>query len=38
MIHFAHPALLLLLLPLALFAWWLGRRGRPSAVAHPSLD
>lgn len=38
MIHFAHPAFLLLLLPLALFAWWLGRAGRSSAVAHPSID
>ena len=38
MIHFQHPAVLLLLVPLALVAWWLGRPGRPSAVAHSSTD
>jgi Ca-activated chloride channel family protein len=38
MIHFQHPAILLLLVPLALFAWWLGRSGRPSAVAHSSTE
>jgi Ca-activated chloride channel homolog len=38
MIHFQHPALLLLLVPLVLFAWWLGRAGRPSAVAHPNTE
>jgi Ca-activated chloride channel family protein len=38
MIHFQHPAVLLLLIPLALFAWWLGRTGRPSAVAHSSTE
>jgi Ca-activated chloride channel homolog len=34
MIHFQHPLLLWLLVPLALFAWWLGRAGRPNAVLH----
>ncbi len=38
MIHFQHPAVLLLLLPLMLFAWWLGRSGRPSAVAHSNTE
>jgi Ca-activated chloride channel family protein len=38
MIHFQHPAILLLLIPLALFAWWLGRSGRPPAVAHSSTE
>ncbi|HEY1534869.1 MAG TPA: VWA domain-containing protein [Polyangiaceae bacterium] len=38
MIHFQHPAVLLLLLPLVLFAWWLGRSGRPSAVAHSNTE
>ena len=38
MIHFQHPAVLLLLVPLVAVAWWLGRSGRPSAVAHSSTD
>ncbi|HEY5377743.1 MAG TPA: VWA domain-containing protein [Polyangiaceae bacterium] len=38
MIHFQHPAVLLLLLPLVVFAWWLGRSGRPSAVAHSNTE
>jgi hypothetical protein len=38
MIHFEHPAVLLLLLPLALIAFWLARRGRPPAVSHSNLD
>lgn len=38
MIHFQHPAVLLLLIPLVLFAWWLGRAGRPSAVAHSNIE
>lgn len=38
MIHFQHPAVLLLLAPLALIAFWLGRAGRPSAVAHPNVE
>lgn len=38
MIHFEHPAVLLLLLPLALIAFWLARRGRPPAVSHSSID
>ncbi|HEY3592619.1 MAG TPA: BatA domain-containing protein, partial [Polyangiaceae bacterium] len=38
MIHFLHPLVLLLLVPLALWAFWLGRAGRPPAVAHSSAD
>jgi Ca-activated chloride channel family protein len=38
MIHFQHPAVLLLLLPLALVAFWMARRGRPAAVAYSSAD
>lgn len=38
MIHFLYPAVLLLLLPLALVAFWLARRGRPGAVAYSSTE
>ncbi|MDB5218680.1 MAG: Mg-chelatase subunit ChlD [Myxococcaceae bacterium] len=38
MIHLQHPAVLLLLVPLALIALWLAHRGRPDAVAHSSTD
>ncbi len=38
MIHFQHPALLSLLIPLALFALWLGRAGRPSAIRHSNTE
>ena len=38
MIHFQHPLALLLLVPLALVAMWLARRGRPSAVAYSSTE
>ncbi len=38
MIHFQHPAALLLLAPLFLIAWWLGRAGRPSAIAHSNTE
>jgi Ca-activated chloride channel family protein len=38
MIHFQHPAVLLLLIPVALIAWWLGRSGRPGAIAHSNTD
>jgi len=38
MIHFEHPAAFLLLLPLALIAFWLARKGRPGAVAYSSTD
>ena len=38
MIHFQHPAALLLLLPLALLAFWLARPGRALAVAYSSTD
>jgi Ca-activated chloride channel family protein len=38
MIHFQNPAALLLLVPLALVAFWLGRRGKPGAVAHSNTD
>ncbi len=38
MIHFQHPVALLLLVPIILFAWWLGRAGRPSAVAHSNTE
>jgi len=38
MIHFQHPAVLLLLVPVALIAWWLGKSGRPSAIAYSNTD
>jgi Ca-activated chloride channel homolog len=38
MIHFQHPAALLLLIPLFLVAWWLGRPGRPSAISHSTTE
>jgi Ca-activated chloride channel homolog len=38
MIHFQHPAILLLLLPLVAIAWWLGRAGRPIAITHSNTD
>jgi Ca-activated chloride channel family protein len=38
MIHFQYPAALLLLLPLALVAFWLARPGRALAVAYSSTD
>ncbi len=38
MLHFEYPAVLLLLLPLALIAFWLARRGRPPAVTHSNID
>jgi Ca-activated chloride channel family protein len=38
MIHVQHPAALLLLLPLALVAFWLARPGRAIAVAYSSTD
>ncbi len=38
MIHFQHPIVLLLLIPLVLFAWWLGRSGRPAAVTHSNTE
>ncbi|HEY4104148.1 MAG TPA: VWA domain-containing protein [Polyangiaceae bacterium] len=38
MIHFQHPAMLWLLIPLGLFTWWLGRAGRPSAVAYSNTE
>ncbi|HEX4337246.1 MAG TPA: VWA domain-containing protein [Polyangiaceae bacterium] len=38
MIHFQHPALLLLLVPLFLLAFWLGKAGRPSAIAHSNTE
>jgi Ca-activated chloride channel family protein len=38
MIHFQYPALLLLLVPLALLGFWLARRGSPGAVAHSSAE
>jgi len=38
MIHFQNPAVLLLLVPLALFAWWLGRAGRPNAIRHSNTE
>ncbi|HEX3593494.1 MAG TPA: VWA domain-containing protein [Polyangiaceae bacterium] len=38
MIHFQHPAVLLLLLPLFLLAFWLGRAGRPGAIAHSDTE
>jgi Ca-activated chloride channel family protein len=36
--HFQHPMVLLLLVPLALIALWLGRPGRANAVAYSSAD
>jgi Ca-activated chloride channel family protein len=38
MIHFQHPAAFLLLVPLALIAFWLARPGRAMAVAYSSTD
>jgi Ca-activated chloride channel family protein len=38
MIHFQHPAVLLLLVPVTLIAWRLGKSGRPSAIAHSNTD
>ncbi len=38
MIHFQYPALLLLLVPLALLGFWLARRGTPGAVVHSSAE
>ncbi|MGO8995248.1 MAG: VWA domain-containing protein [Polyangiaceae bacterium] len=38
MIQFLHPAALLLLLPLALVAFWLARPGKALAVAYSSTD
>jgi Ca-activated chloride channel family protein len=38
MIHFLHPFALLLLLPIALGALWLARRGAPAAVAYSSTE
>jgi len=38
MIHLQHPAALLLLIPLALVAFWLARPGRALAVPHSSTD
>jgi Ca-activated chloride channel family protein len=38
MIHVEYPLLLLLLVPIALVALWLARRGRPAAVAYSSTD
>jgi Ca-activated chloride channel family protein len=38
MIQFQHPLLLSLLIPLALFAWWLGRAGRPNAILHSNTE
>jgi Ca-activated chloride channel family protein len=38
MIHFQHPAALLLLVPLVALAWWLGRAGRPNAISHSNTD
>jgi Ca-activated chloride channel family protein len=38
MIHFQYPIVLVLLAPLALVAFWLARRGRPTAVAYSSTD
>jgi Ca-activated chloride channel family protein len=38
MIHFLHPAALLLLVPLGLVALWLARPGRALAVAYSSTD
>ncbi len=38
MIHFEHPLVLLLFIPLTLVAFWLARKGRPAAVAYSSAD
>ncbi|HEX4473444.1 MAG TPA: VWA domain-containing protein [Polyangiaceae bacterium] len=38
MIHFQHPWVLLLLVPLFAIAWWLGRAGRPSAITHSNTE
>jgi Ca-activated chloride channel homolog len=38
MIHFQNPSVLLLLIPVALIAWWLGKSGRPGAIAHSNTD
>lgn len=38
MIHFLHPAALLLLLPLALVAFWLARPGKALAVSYSSTN
>jgi Ca-activated chloride channel homolog len=37
-LHFQHPMVLLLLVPLALIGLWLARPGRASAVAYSSTD
>ena len=37
-LQFQHPAALLLLVPLALVAFWLARPGRASAIAYSSTD
>jgi Ca-activated chloride channel family protein len=37
-LHFLYPAVFLLLVPLALVAFWLARPGRASAVAYSSTD
>jgi Ca-activated chloride channel family protein len=37
-LQFQHPAALLLLIPLALVAFWLARPGRASAIAYSSTD
>ena len=38
MIHFLHPEAFLLLVPLLAVAFWLAKRGRPSAVAFSSTE
>lgn len=38
MIHFQYPLVLLLIVPIALVAFWLARRGRPVAVPYSSAD
>ena len=38
MIQFQYPTLLLLLVPIAVIAFWLAKRGRPGAVACSSAD
>lgn len=38
MIHFAHPHVLWLLVPLFAVALWLAKRGRPAAIAHSNVD
>ena len=37
-IHFATPTAFLLLVPIALIAFWLARKGRPNAVEYSSAD